>query len=148
MPPSTAFSGMYFMIIYGACKSISMTYSEAAYIDGANEYRVMFTVILPMVLPTLCTIYRSYFNALTRNAEAFSLIASRLQDSIFLTDDELYAVTIRFADNEYGNRQLALLTPEQKIRTAKELHYRYNASNQQIRRILKIDPGILSELFP
>lgn len=91
---------------------------------------------------------RSYFNALTRNAEAFSLIASRLQDSIFLTDDELYAVSIRFADNEYGNRQLALLTPEQKIRTAKELHYRYNASNQQIRRILKIDPGILSELFP
>lgn len=71
MPPSTAFSGMYFMIIYGACKSISMTYSEAAYIDGANEYRVMFTVILPMVLPTLCTIYVLTFLGLWNNYESF-----------------------------------------------------------------------------
>ena len=30
---------------------------------------------------------RSYFNSLTRNAEAFSQIASRLKDSIFLTDE-------------------------------------------------------------
>ena len=35
---------------------------------------------------------RSYFNSLTRNAEAFSQIASRLKDTIFLTDEELYSV--------------------------------------------------------
>ena len=29
---------------------------------------------------------RSYFNSLTRNSEAFSLIAERLKDSVFLTD--------------------------------------------------------------
>ena len=51
---------------------------------------------------------RSYFNSLTRNAEAFSEIASRL----------------------------------------KELHFKYNASNQQIRRLLKLNLEILDELFP
>lgn len=71
LPPSTAFSGMYFMIIYGACKAISMNYSEAAYIDGANEYRVMYTIILPMVLPTLCTIYVLTFLSLWNNYSSF-----------------------------------------------------------------------------
>ena len=71
LPPSTAFSGMYFMIIYGACKGISMNYSEAAYIDGANEYRVMYTIILPMVLPTLCTMYVLTFLSLWNNYSSF-----------------------------------------------------------------------------
>ena len=71
MPPSTPFSGMYFMIIYGACKGISMSYSEAAYIDGANEYRVMYTIILPMVLPTLCTLYVLTFLSLWNNYSSF-----------------------------------------------------------------------------
>ena len=91
---------------------------------------------------------RSYFNALTRNAEAFSEIASRLKDSVFLTDDEIYAVATKYAESSFGNRQLGLLNPEQKIQLSKELHFKYNASNQQIRRILKLDPGILDELYP
>ena len=71
MPPSTAFSGMYFMIVYGACKAISQTYSEAAYIDGANEYMVMFRIILPMILPTLCTLYVLTFLGLWNNYSSF-----------------------------------------------------------------------------
>ena len=31
---------------------------------------------------------------------------------------------------------------------SKELHFKYNASNQQIRRLLKLDISILNELFP
>ena len=91
---------------------------------------------------------RSYFNSLTRNAEAFSQIAERLKDSIFLTDEELYAAAVRYADKAFGSRQLTLLSPEQKIQLARELHFRYNASNQQIRRLTKLDIGILNELFP
>lgn len=91
---------------------------------------------------------RSYFNSLTRNAEAFSQIAQRLKDSVFLTDDEMYAAATMYAEKTYGNRQLTLLTSEQKIQMSKELHFKYNASNQQIRRLLKLDIGILNELFP
>lgn len=91
---------------------------------------------------------RSYFNSLTRNAEAFSQIAERLKDSIFLTDEELYAAAVRYADKAFGSKQLTLLSPEQKIQLARELHFRYNASNQQIRRLTKLDIGILNELFP
>lgn len=91
---------------------------------------------------------RSYFNSLTRNAEAFSQIAQRLKDSVFLTDDELYAAATMYAEKYYGSRQLSLLNPEQKILMSKELHFKYNASNQQIRRLLKLDISILNELFP
>ena len=91
---------------------------------------------------------RSYFNSLTRNAEAFSQIAQRLKDSVFLTDEEMYAAATMYAEKTYGNRQLSLLNPEQKIQISKELHFKYNASNQQIRRLLKLDIGILNELFP
>ena len=91
---------------------------------------------------------RSYFHSLTRNAEAFSQIAERLKDTIFLTDDELYAVAVKYAERTFQNRQMGLLSPDQRIRVARELHFKYNASNQQIRRILKIDISILNELFP
>lgn len=91
---------------------------------------------------------RSYFNSLTRNAESFSQIAQRLKDSVFLTDEEMYATAAMYAEKTYGNRQLSLLNPEQKIQMSKELHFKYNASNQQIRRLLKLDIGILNELFP
>lgn len=91
---------------------------------------------------------RSYFNSLTRNAEAFSQIAQRIKDSVFLTDEEMYAAATMYAEKTYGNRQLSLLNPEQKIQMSKELHFKYNATNQQIRRLLKLDIGILNELFP
>lgn len=90
---------------------------------------------------------RSYFNSLTRNAEAFSQIATRLKDQVFLTDDEIYAVAQRHAVEKY-NCRLSLLSPECKIELSKELHFRYNASNQQLRRILKMDINILNEMFP
>lgn len=71
LPTGTYFSGMYFMIVYGACKAISQTFSEAAYIDGANEYCVMFKIIFPMILPTLCTLYVLTFLGLWNNYSAF-----------------------------------------------------------------------------
>ncbi len=57
VPPATPFSGMNFLIFYGAMKAIPMTYSEAAAIDGAGRYTIMFRVIIPMVIPTCATFY-------------------------------------------------------------------------------------------
>lgn len=91
---------------------------------------------------------RSYFSSLTRNAETFSEIASRLKDVIFLTDDELYAAAVKYCTDEYNIKQLAVLSPEQKLTTAKELHFRYNATKQQLRRMLKLDLNVLDQLFP
>ena len=91
---------------------------------------------------------RSYFNALTRNAEAFSLIAERLKDTIFLTDDELYQVAVKYSESHFDSRNLSILSGEQKIQLAKELHFKYKAANQQIRRILRLELSILNEMFP
>lgn len=91
---------------------------------------------------------RSYFNALTRNAEAFSQIAEHLKDSIFMTDDEMYSVAISHINKEYGIRNISHLTPQQKIECARHLRFMYNATRQQLRRILKLEDHVLSELFP
>ena len=91
---------------------------------------------------------RSYFNSLTRNAEAFSQIASRLKDSIFLTDEELYSVICSYINKEYSVKAPSQLSAQQKIDTARHMHFGYNATNQQLRRMLRLDLSILEELFP
>ena len=63
-------------------------------------------------------------------------------------DEELYTVAFRYGKEEFECRSLILLTPEQRIKIAKELYYKYNASHKQIRRILKLDQSIISELLP
>ena len=91
---------------------------------------------------------RNYFNSLTRNAEAFSQIASRLKDFIFLTDEELYSVICSHISKEYSVKAPSQLSAQQKIDTARQMHFGYNASNQQLRRMLRLDLSILEELFP
>ena len=91
---------------------------------------------------------RSYFNSLTRNAEAYSQIASRLKDSIFLTDDELYSALCSHINKEYSIKAPSELSTQQKIDTARYMHFSYNASNQQLRRMLRMDIVVLDELFP
>ena len=91
---------------------------------------------------------RSYFNSLTRNAEAFSQIASKLKDSIFLTDEELYSVLCSHINKEYSVKTPSELSAQQKIDAARHLHFNCNASNQQLRRMLRMDLAILEELFP
>ena len=91
---------------------------------------------------------RSYFSILTRRTESYGQIAARIKDSVFLTDDEMFGVAIAFVEKEFGISKLSLLSPEQRIGTANELHFRYNASNQQLRRLLRLELGVLKELFP
>ena len=50
------FLGMYFLIFLAAFKSISMTYTEAAKIDGASNMCVMLKIIFPLVKNIIFTI--------------------------------------------------------------------------------------------
>ena len=55
--------GFGFLLYYGAFKGISKTYSEAAFLDGASQFTVMFRIIGPMVLPTAVAQYLMSFIA-------------------------------------------------------------------------------------
>ena len=50
------FLGMYFLVYYAAFKSFPNTFLDAAYIDGAGEWRTLLHVTLPLVRNTFLTI--------------------------------------------------------------------------------------------
>ena len=52
-----AFSGLHFLIMYGAFKGLPSSYSEAAEIDGAGYYSIMFKIMIPLMLPTCAVIF-------------------------------------------------------------------------------------------
>ena len=45
-----------FIVLYGYFKGISPSYSESAYVEGAGELRVFFSIILPQVVPCVVEI--------------------------------------------------------------------------------------------
>ena len=50
------FLGMYFLVFYGTFKTLPMAYSEAAKMDGAGNFAILFKIILPMMKNTIFTI--------------------------------------------------------------------------------------------
>ncbi len=50
------FVNMYFLVFYAIFQGVPKDYSEAAYIDGASEFRVMFSIMMPLVKTTLFTV--------------------------------------------------------------------------------------------
>ena len=51
--PVGCFSGMNFLMLYNAFKRIPREYSEAARIDGANDFVIYYKVVLPLVFSTV-----------------------------------------------------------------------------------------------
>ena len=45
--------GTYFIYIHAFFKSLSWSYAEAAFIDGASNLRVFLTIMVPMMLPSI-----------------------------------------------------------------------------------------------
>lgn len=43
--------GSTFLLLYAAYKGVSWTYAEAAFMDGASNFRVFFQIMTPQVLP-------------------------------------------------------------------------------------------------
>ncbi len=52
----SCFLGVYVLVFYAVWQAFPKDFSEAACIDGANNYAVMFRVIIPLSLPTFFTI--------------------------------------------------------------------------------------------
>lgn len=50
------FLGMYFLVFHATFKSLPMTYTEAAKIDGANNMAILVKVILPLAKNTFVTV--------------------------------------------------------------------------------------------
>lgn len=54
---STPFGfGMNFLILYAFFSALSWSYAEAAFIDGASDYRVFFQIMLPMAMPSITAV--------------------------------------------------------------------------------------------
>ena len=49
--------GFNFILMYGVFKSMSWTYAEAAFIDGAGHHTVMYRIFMPMVTPTMIALF-------------------------------------------------------------------------------------------
>ena len=55
------FGGTNFLIMYAMFKSISWSYAEAAFVDGASHFRVFFTIMIPMAIPTFLALVLMQF---------------------------------------------------------------------------------------
>ena len=51
------FGGMYFFVFCAFFKGLPNSYAEAAEIDGASYYRILFSVILPLSITTLSAVF-------------------------------------------------------------------------------------------
>ncbi len=49
---SISFTGAHFLFFYAAFRNLSWEYAEAAYMDGASHYTVMFRIMMPLVKTT------------------------------------------------------------------------------------------------
>ncbi len=54
---TVAFSGLNFLLVYGAFKSLPWDYAEAVFVDGGGHYSAFFKMYLPMILPTSAVIF-------------------------------------------------------------------------------------------
>jgi len=55
------FLGMYFLIFFAAFKSLPNDYMEAAYIDGASEWKVLLSIMFPLVKTIFLSIALIHF---------------------------------------------------------------------------------------
>ena len=58
------FTNMYYFIFKGVFHSIPDSYSEAAKIDGAGNFRIFLTIMLPLVRTTFSSVFVLCFVAL------------------------------------------------------------------------------------
>lgn len=89
-----------------------------------------------------------YFNAITKNVESYAEFALELHDKAIITDEEMYGVATKLCKNSIGSDSIYRLDSAQRLTLAKKLHYDYNASNEQLRRILGYSSAEINSIFP
>lgn len=87
-----------------------------------------------------------YYSLVSRQVEMFSSISNQIGDMIVYTDEELTSVLYSICRSRYGCKPFDI-DKNAKIELAKELHFKYNASNQQIRRVMRLDIDVVNALF-
>ena len=55
------FLTVYYMVLFATFKAIPSTYSEAAMMDGAGTFKIMFRIIIPLAANTIGTVFLLYF---------------------------------------------------------------------------------------
>ncbi len=67
---SMNFTGLYFFVFYAYFHGVSDTYYEAADLDGASQFRILVSIMLPLASKTMLTVFIIQFMALWNNYEA------------------------------------------------------------------------------
>jgi len=89
-----------------------------------------------------------YFSMLTKNYEAYSLVAKRLSDTVLLTDEEVYPAVRDKCMELFNVKSPKNLNPQQKRELIIYMHNVLMSTNDQIRRIMAVDIREINELFP
>ena len=120
----------------------------------ANDVRVWDGMILPSSFCDIAaaeSFFRSahhYFHNLSRRYEAYSEIASRLHESVFIADEEMYSAVCALCMKSFNVKNPNQLSAKERIEMARMMREDYNASGRQIKSILKLDVAIVDEMFP
>jgi hypothetical protein len=59
----------------------------------------------------------------------------------------MYSAVAELCRTTYSVTAPALLPKEAKVEVARKMHFDYNASEKQIARILRVDPGLVPSLL-
>jgi len=121
--------------------------------DLPGNYIVANGLILPQCYCNLkkgMALFRDahhYFSMLSKKYEAYSEVAGRLHDQIFLTDEEMLATMKMAGRKRFGESRISMLPVKDKMDLAKDMRLQYNATEGQIQRLLRLDRKIVAELF-
>ena len=89
-----------------------------------------------------------YFYMVSKNIEAYEMLAAELDDGEFLTDSELFPQVVKIVKSGYNAATLRDLSQAQKLELARKLRCDYRSSNRQIRRVLGLSQYEVDSLFP
>lgn len=89
-----------------------------------------------------------YFSMVSKNVEAYSELATEMDDDEFLTDSEMYSVLLKILKDKYGQHSVKDLSRSQKIDVARSLRFEWKSSNEQIRRMMGLTQYEVDSLFP
>ncbi len=128
--------------------------TKAAISSVYNTFKVTEDYISPLSFCSINqgeTFFKSahqYFYKLSKNFEAYSLIAQKLSDEVFMSDEDIYAVLQSKTKSLFGLVSHRLLNPDQRLKIAKILRSEYRATQPQLKRLLNLPTYLLQELFP
>ena len=88
-----------------------------------------------------------YFHAVSRDMDAQRRVAREFGDKIMYTDNEMYSVVADLCRTAFNVSSPSTLPKEAKIEVVRKMHFEYNASDKQIARILRLDPGLVPSIL-